>query len=109
MVHTITIRCDIGSSECLQPAYDLSIAPLKLRLRLQGTLDNLRIAMRNTRIMCAVMLDTKVSDTRDRVHMSANNLRSSQDYFSPALLLCISASRSQTYCTIMYCVSCHDQ
>lgn len=27
---------------------------------LQETLDNLRKAMRNTRIMCAVMLDTKV-------------------------------------------------
>ena len=27
----------------------------------QETLDNLRFAMRNTRIMCAVMLDTKVS------------------------------------------------
>lgn len=26
----------------------------------QGTLDNLRQAMRETRIMCAVMLDTKV-------------------------------------------------
>jgi hypothetical protein len=28
----------------------------------QGTLDNLRIAQQNTQIMCAVMLDTKVSD-----------------------------------------------
>ena len=27
----------------------------------QGTLDNLRIAQQNTQIMCAVMLDTKVS------------------------------------------------
>ncbi len=31
-----------------------------MHLRLQETLDTLRIAMRNTRIMCAVMLDTKV-------------------------------------------------
>jgi hypothetical protein len=28
--------------------------------RLQETLDNLRKAMENTKIMCAVMLDTKV-------------------------------------------------
>ena len=40
--------------------------PAKLRHILcaclpQETLDTLRVAMRNTRIMCAVMLDTKVS------------------------------------------------
>ena len=32
----------------------------RLNLYLQETLDNLRAAMRNTRILCAVMLDTKV-------------------------------------------------
>lgn len=34
----------------------------------QETLDNLRIAMRNTGILCAVMLDTKVSSSLAMFH-----------------------------------------
>lgn len=38
--------------------------PNERRLRPQGTLDALREAMQNTRIMCATMLDTKVGAGR---------------------------------------------
>ena len=70
---------------------------------LQETLDNLRKAMRNTRIMCAVMLDTKVRpqpacsaflllDTSSNpCLLSQSALKDKQAQGAPLALICLTS------------------
>ena len=53
----------------------------------QGTLDNLRTAMHNTQIMCAVLLDTKVLflSIVFRGHQNATSKRYIKILYSPCL------------------------
>ena len=60
--HQVRLSCN-GCCHCLGYSHISSSASL------QETLDNLRTAMKNTRIMCAVMLDTKVLSACYNMHM----------------------------------------